>query len=312
MDTRAALGSSKIAKPGAFSDQAVSCRRTPDGLRIVEKSNWTGIGLVCTRSQYANVRTRKEFDGAGTYVLVGPGESMLPRVYVGEAEVLRKRHDNHHKTNEFWTRFVAFTSRDGILNKAHVRYLEARLIALANASKRAEVANGTAPPNPTLSEAETADLEGFLKDMLLIYPLLEVSAFQVSGSPDPTGLKRVTTASVQAALHLSGRSAEATGSDSPESFVVHGGSKARAAAVPSMHKWLQDLRGTLVSQGILEPLGDHLIFTQDYAFDSPSSAAGVPLGRSANGRVEWKTADGTTLKALQVASVATPEDPPAA
>jgi hypothetical protein len=147
---------------GAFSIKLFLADGTPDGLRIVEKSNWTGVGLVCTRSQYPNVRHRKEFQGAGVYVLVGPGETVLPRVYIGEAEVLRKRLDNHHQNNEFWTRFVAFASRDGNLNKAHVRYLEARMIALAKAAKRAEIANGTAPPNPSLSEAETADVESFL------------------------------------------------------------------------------------------------------------------------------------------------------
>ena len=40
-------------------------------------------------------------------------------------------------------------------------------------------------------------------------------------------------------------------------------------------------------------------FTQDYAFSSPSTAAAVVLGRSANGRIEWKDAHGRTLKWLQ-------------
>ena len=288
---------------GAFSIKLFLADGTPDGLRIVEKSNWTGVGLVCTRSQYPNIRNRKEFQSAGVYVLVGPGETVLPRVYIGEAEVLRKRLDNHHQNNEFWTRFVAFTSRDGNLNKAHVRYLEARMIALAKAAKRAEIANGTAPPNPSLSEAETADVESFLGDMLLIFPLLEVNAFQLSGTPT-TLPQNVTAGPVAASLHLTGPRAQGTGADTPEGFIVKAGSKARAAAVPSIHKWLVDLRETLLAQGILSPQGDQLVFAQDYAFDSPSSAAGVLLGRTANGRTEWKTADGKTLKELQVASVA--------
>jgi len=40
-------------------------------------------------------------------------------------------------------------------------------------------------------------------------------------------------------------------------------------------------------------------FTQDQVFGSPSTAAGVVLGRTANGRIEWKSADGKTLKQLQ-------------
>ena len=34
------------------------------------------------------------------------------------------------------------------------------------------------------------------------------------------------------------------------------------------------------------------IFTQDYSFDSPSAAAVIVSGRSANGRREWTTLDG--------------------
>jgi hypothetical protein len=42
-------------------------------------------------------------------------------------------------------------------------------------------------------------------------------------------------------------------------------------------------------------------FTQDYSFSAPSTAAAVVLGRSANGRIEWKAADGRTLKEIQAA-----------
>jgi hypothetical protein len=48
--------------------------------------------------------------------------------------------------------------------------------------------------------------------------------------------------------------------------------------------------------------GDCLRLVQDYLFASPSLAAGVMLGRPANGRVEWKAADGRTLKDIQDAA----------
>ncbi len=141
---------------------------TPDGLRLVEKSNWTGLGIVCPRSQYPAVRPRVEFGRPGVYVLVGPGDSALPQVYIGEAEELRSRLDNHRQTKDFWTRVIAFTSKDGSINKAHVRYLESRLIGLAAAAKRAELANGNAPALPALSEPDKADVENFLREMLVI------------------------------------------------------------------------------------------------------------------------------------------------
>jgi len=42
---------------------------------------------------------------------------------------------------------------------------------------------------------------------------------------------------------------------------------------------------------------------QDYTFDSPSTAAGVLLGRSANGRELWKDETGRTLKENQTAGL---------
>jgi Domain of unknown function (DUF4357) len=38
---------------------------------------------------------------------------------------------------------------------------------------------------------------------------------------------------------------------------------------------------------------------QDYVLPPPSTAAGVVQGRAANGRVDWKTKEGKTLKELQ-------------
>lgn len=62
---------------------------------------------------------------------------------------------------------------------------------------------------------------------------------------------------------------------------------------------MYDLRQELISNGVLAMQGGLYHFTQDYTFSSPSTAAAVLLCRSANGRVEWKGADGRTLKELQ-------------
>ena len=57
----------------------------PDGLRVVEKSNWSGKGLMCSRTQFPSIRHRSEFDRAGVYVLVGdePTAIATPRIYIG-------------------------------------------------------------------------------------------------------------------------------------------------------------------------------------------------------------------------------------
>jgi hypothetical protein len=45
--------------------------------------------------------------------------------------------------------------------------------------------------------------------------------------------------------------------------------------------------------------GGMLVFTRDHLFASPSMAAMALMGRSANGWVEWKAANGRTLDELK-------------
>ncbi|MCE9581794.1 MAG: DUF4357 domain-containing protein [Planctomycetes bacterium] len=84
---------------------------------------------------------------------------------------------------------------------------------------------------PTLSEADRADADGFLADMLLCLPVVGVPFFEPAQAPN----RKETM----------------------------------------------------------------LRLTQDFTFASPSNAAGVLLGRTANGRIEWKTEDGRSPKSIQ-------------
>ena len=149
-----------MAKAAGFSVRIFLPSGDPDGLRIVEKSNWTGQGLFFPRSVFADVRQRPELKRTGVYVLWGPGESgQLPRVYVGEGDGVLPRLDQHAKTKDFWTHAAVFSSKDQNLNTAHVQYLESSLVALANEAKRCELDNGNVPQLPSLSEADAADAE---------------------------------------------------------------------------------------------------------------------------------------------------------
>ncbi|HEX3323819.1 MAG TPA: GIY-YIG nuclease family protein, partial [Solirubrobacterales bacterium] len=151
---------------------------SPDGLRIVRKSNWTGVMTVTPRSDYREVRSRAEFTAPCVYVLVGPPEadSVLPQIYVGEGDQVRSRLDSHLTEKDFWTEAIVVTASDGSLNKAITRYMEARLIELAQTARRAELDNGNAPQLPPLSEADAADAEAFLTEVRSILPLLRVDA----------------------------------------------------------------------------------------------------------------------------------------
>jgi len=275
----------------------------PDGLKVVEKSNWTGQGLVIPRAIFAASRGRAELDRTGVYLLVGPSESSsLPSLYVGEGDPVKPRLDQHAKQKDFWTHAVVFTSKDSNLNKAHVQRLEAHLVDLAGRAKRCFLQNGNFPAAPSLSESEEAFAEGFLDDVLLCLPILGYGLFE-----DSVAAAASTGSAGTVTLQLKAKGVTATGVDTPAGFVVHKGSRAVGddKITPSMLEYVpyvKDRRDDLIRQGVLALDSDDYVFTQDYVFGSPSTAASVVIGRNANGRVEWKTAGGQSLKALQDAA----------
>ncbi len=264
----------------------------PDGLRTIEKSNWSGAGIVFPRALLAEAKARKELNRTGVYVLQGPPEeSGLSRVYIGEGDPIRPRLEQHAGKKDFWTVCFAFTSKDENLNKAHVQYIESRLVKLAADAKRCVLDNGNVPALPSLSEADAADAEGFLSEMLLCFPVLGVSVFTAAAPVNPSGQ----------ILFIEAKGIKAQGVETRDGFVVRSGSGVVRDEVPSCHSYIRELRAALMANGVLTPDGGVFRFAQDYVFASPSTAAGVVQGRSANGRVDWKTKDGTKLKDLQEA-----------
>jgi hypothetical protein len=266
---------------------------TPEGMRIVEKSNWVGRAIMCPRPRFADFKQRPEFRKTGVYVLVGEGEAEeIPTVYIGEGDPVGDRLVQHHKLRDFWSSLVSFTSKDDNLNKAHVQYLEARLVAIAREAKRCELENANVPALPSLSEADTAEMDEFLEQMLLIYPILGIGVFHKPSAVTPT----------TPLLYLKAKGLTATGYEAADGFVVRENSQTPLTAVPSTPNSTLVLRKKLVGQNLLVEEDDHFRLTQDYTFTSPSVAAAVMLARSANGRIEWKDAKGHALKELQILS----------
>jgi len=163
----------------AFSVRIFVPSGDPEGLRLIEKFNWTGQGLVFPRALYADVRQRPELNRAGVYLLWEAAEpGRLPRLYVGEGDAVLPQLDQHAKQKDFWTHAAVFTSKDQSLNRGRAQYLEARLVQLAKDAKRVELDNSNAPQLPALSEADAADAEAFLLDVLLCLPLVGAPFFR--------------------------------------------------------------------------------------------------------------------------------------
>ena len=117
-----------------------------------------------------------------------------------------------------------------------------------------------------------------------------------------------------AALHLRAaasrmprdpRGADGVGEYTAEGFVVLKGSKGRIENEASIQGTSNvQIRESLVNDGVMALQDCLYVFTRNHLFPSPSQAAMALMGRSANGWVEWKAANGRTLDELKRQAVA--------
>ena len=289
-----------MSESSGFSVRIFMPSGQPAHLRIIEKSNWTGQGLVFPRNIFKEpeVQNREEFEDTGVYVLWDPSDlEQLPLAYVGEG-TLKGRLKGHINNKKFWTHAVAFRSKDQSLNKAHVQHLEARLCQLAQEAKRCKLENIQTPQEPSLSPADMADAELYLADMLLCLRVVGVSFFDKP--PESTEKSQI--------LSFRAKGIEASGFDHAEGFVVRAGSTANKNEVDSILPSLADLRKVLLNQGIFEDTGTEYRLTDDYLFSSSSAAAGVLAGGSRSGPQVWKDANGRSLQDIQKEEVETNDE----
>lgn len=262
----------------------------PNGRISVELSNWIGKAFKIPRSYLKQSSDRNELGGTGVYLLIGKNpEELSDAVYIGEADGIFKRLTQHLST-DFWNEAIVFVSKDENLNKAHIKYLEHRLFKLAFEADRYELKNSNTPTKPSISEADEAEMEEFLQNIKLLVNTLGYKLFD----------KLVSSKSEQDKNNFQikkGEKINANGIPTNEGFVILKGSKVTAKLGTSITNSLINLRTKLIDQKIIN--SETLIFQENFLFSSPSTAATLVLGRSANGLTEWKMKNGKTLKQFE-------------
>jgi hypothetical protein len=165
----------------------------PEGVRLIDRMNWTGHGIVFPHEKWPTTKQRSEFSRTGLYILSGykDGVDDLPTIYIGEGDVIRNRIESHFQNKDFWNRAIVFTATNNSLNKAHVKWLEYALGNRATQANRSKLDNGTEHQPPALSEAERADTEAFLSEVLQILPHIGLRAFEL---PKPIAIPHLAPA----------------------------------------------------------------------------------------------------------------------
>jgi hypothetical protein len=263
-------------------------------LRIGEVSNWTGKALAAPRTELDDLLLRDELESSGVYFLLGvDAETGKDLAYIGEAEVIRDR-IKQHKAKDFWNSVVVFVSKDENLTKAHIRYLENRLLQEAKSVGRYALENSNSS-NPKLPESDREDMEVYLSRIRQVLPVLGSDLLSpISGSVRPAHPQPLLLCRIKNALSR-GRRTES-------GFVVFSQSTAVLSTRPSAEAQYPNtvaLRKRLIQEGTLVEKDGLYVFVKDVEFSSPSAAAAVIHGGSANGLTAWKNESGLTLKDLE-------------
>ena len=277
---------------------------TEYGPRFSEIGNWVGKAVYSPRSTINKILSREEFDNPGIYCLKGdPSDDAFDeRIYIGEAENIRIRIKQHlADANKDFKELIFFISKDELLTKTQIRYLESRVVQEAKEAKTAEIDNNTNPSRPTLHEADISDMEYFLEQMKLILPIMGFK-FLISSTlknlgdnelEEGKGLVKRELWQIKTAT-ISGKMME-----SDQGYIVLKGSEAKKELSKSCTETYVKLRRKLLETNILVESGTKLVFAEDAVFNSPSAAANMVLGRNSNGYTEWVDTKGVTLKERQ-------------
>ena len=223
----------------------------------------------------------------------GLSEAGLPRAYIGQSGSVGNRLVQHNQSKDFWNRAFIVVSLTNSMTQTHAMFLEWLAIGMATRAGRYSLENGNAGSQPYTPAPLQADCHQIHETAATLLATL--------GQPIFEPLTNAPTAKGEVELfYCKGSGANGTGEYTTEGFVVLKGSRARLENVASIQGTTNvQIRESLVHDGVMVEQDGLYVFARDHLFPSPSQAAMALMGRSANGWVEWKAADGKTLDELK-------------
>lgn len=251
----------------------------PEGIMCAYLSNWTGQAVKIPRNLIGKVATRKEVNRPGIYFLIGKENESdeAKSIYVGESENVYERILQHLKDEKknFLEHIIVFSSKDEELTKAHIKFLEFKLIEELKNNSRYILKNYSSGTESNLSEMHTTVLNEYLENLKILMPTLGHSIFfEKSIKKDNKFTLNYHGIEAKGILLLDNK------------FVVLKGSQVRKESLKSLKEKEKKTKEKLYKEGIINEKNN--VFERDYEFSSPSVAAAIIVGVSASGPRLWK------------------------
>ena len=224
------------------------------GPRLSEIGNWVGKAIYSPRAAVNKIMDRSEFDNPGIYCLKGDptDDAFDERIYIGEAENIKTRLKQHlSDPKRDFKELIFFVSKDELLTKTQIRYLESRLVQLAIEAKTAQIDNGNSPGLPTLHEADISDMEYFLEQIKLILPVMGFK-FLISSTAKSEEIKEAESNDfVHEIYDIKTSSFNASMKETDQGYIILKGSEAKKDLSNSCTETYRNLRRKLLEREIL-------------------------------------------------------------
>ena len=265
---------------------------------------WSGLAYKIPRIYLDKCKDREQLKQSGVYFLFGKNNFDEDAVYIGQAGIRKNgegvlfRVAEHLKDDFYFNEAVMFTTSGNSWGPTEISYLENKFTNLAIDTNRYKVQNGNDPNPGNVTEEKEAELEIYVEQFKIMLgvlgyrifvPLVKTPESVVEEHDDELilGLSRK--------INRSQRNIEAYCKRTNEGFVVLAGSQIEetdSGSIPDVIKELRERckQNNEIKDGVL---------TRNYLFKSPSYAASFVLGMTTNGKVDWKTEDGTSLKMIE-------------
>ena len=276
----------------------------PGGITTANISGWTGHILSGPRTALTRLLDREEAHRNGVYLLLGDDPDAIESIacYIGKTEDFSARFRQHDRQKDWWNRTILVSSRDDSFNEGHWGYLEARLVEIANITKRCSLPDNTQTPQPRkLSEAQQSDAEVFLEQIRGVLPVLGVNILRSTHRSPERQTPPPDIDSPIFTLAAPKRGVKARARVVGYEFIMLEGSRvvgewSNEGSTPSTrnsYRNYRDRHAKLVDDGSIAVEGMIGRLTRDVPFPSPSTAGSVAVGYSCNGRTAWRWTGGT-------------------
>lgn len=270
-------------------------------------ANWTGIAYKIPRSYLNKCKDRQDLRQSGVYFLFGKNKNNEDEVYIGQAGIRKDGSGvlfkvfEHLKDDIYFSEAVILVTQNNPFGLAEVNYLKNRFSDMAIDVDRYRVRNENGLNQENLTEERESELDDFIEYSKLVLGVLGYKLFVPLVESTVEENEETVEENGELMLYLSrkmkksNKTIEAKCMKTDKGFIVLKDSMIEEIDSKSIPESIKVIRRKCRRKN---KIADGRI-TGNYLFTSPSSAASFVLGMNTNGRTDWKTEDGLTLKELE-------------